>query len=149
MIYIATLVALGAAILAHVLRVPGFTEQVSIPITPLVIALAFGVIARLLPKMRKGFAKIVPAWVPRPDLVVWASGAIELAGAIGLLIPGLRVWAASLLAIFFIAIFPANVKDAQRRAARGGNFARIIVPRALLQVLFVGLCVWVVIAEIN
>jgi uncharacterized membrane protein len=59
-------------------------------------------------------AHIVPPRLPRPDLIVTISGALELAGAAGLLLPPLRTPAAVGLALLLLAVFPANV-----RAARG------------------------------
>lgn len=53
--------------------------------------------------------RIVPGWVPWPREVVWISGVLELAGAIGLLLPRTRRWAAWGLFALTIAVTPANV----------------------------------------
>ena len=55
---------------------------------------------------------IVPAWVPRPREAVLVTGACEIAGAIGLLIPRLRPFAGIMLALYAVCVFPANVKHA-------------------------------------
>jgi uncharacterized membrane protein len=55
------------------------------------------------------FATIVPPFLPyRPQLVL-VSGAMELAGAVGLLLPAFTRAASVCLAGLMVAIFPANV----------------------------------------
>lgn len=58
------------------------------------------------------FLPIMPDWVPWPYEVVLVTGALEIAGAIGLMIPRLRPAAAILLAAYAVAVFPANIKHA-------------------------------------
>jgi uncharacterized membrane protein len=55
------------------------------------------------------YAKIMPPIFPRPELLVAISGAAEIAGGIGLLIPALRRAAAWGLILLLIAVFPANI----------------------------------------
>ncbi|WP_051215638.1 DoxX family protein [Granulicoccus phenolivorans] len=52
---------------------------------------------------------MVPDFVPDPGLAVTLSGIAELAGAVGLLIPGLALPAAAGLSLLLIGVFPANV----------------------------------------
>ena len=56
--------------------------------------------------------EIVPGWVPFPRETVFVTGIIELAGAIALLIPRTRWWAGVLLALYVLAVWPANFKHA-------------------------------------
>src|SRR3954451_3039095 len=58
------------------------------------------------------YVSIVPASLPRPELLVQLSGIAELAGAIGLLIPATRRLAGIGLIALFVAVFPANVNMA-------------------------------------
>ena len=58
------------------------------------------------------FLPIVPDWVPRPRDVVLATGACELAGAAGLLVPRTRRLAGVMLALYAVCVFPANIKHA-------------------------------------
>src|SRR5262245_19242080 len=58
------------------------------------------------------FVSIMPAVLPAKLLLVYVSGACEIAGAIGLQIPRLRRAAAWGLFALFIAVFPANVNQA-------------------------------------
>lgn len=57
----------------------------------------------------KGFVRIVPRFLPAPLLLVYVSGAFEILGGAGLLVPGTRRWAAWGLIALFIAVFPANI----------------------------------------
>jgi uncharacterized membrane protein len=56
--------------------------------------------------------QITPAWVPFPGAVVYATGVAELAGVVALLVPRLRWWAGVALAIYVIAVWPANIMQA-------------------------------------
>ena len=58
------------------------------------------------------FAPIMPAWVPAPAAVIVFTGACEVAGGIGLLIPATRWWAGLMLGLYAVAVFPANLHHA-------------------------------------
>ena len=58
------------------------------------------------------FLPIMPAWVPAPREVVLFTGACEVAGGAGLLIPRLRRLAGVMLALYAVAVFPANLHHA-------------------------------------
>ena len=55
------------------------------------------------------FERIVPPMLPAPRLLVLLSGAAEVAGGLGLLLPATRRWAAWGLLALLVAVFPANV----------------------------------------
>jgi uncharacterized membrane protein len=55
---------------------------------------------------------ITPGWVPFPRAVVFITGVLELLGAVGLLAPRLRWWAGVALALYVLAVWPANIKQA-------------------------------------
>jgi uncharacterized membrane protein len=59
-----------------------------------------------------GYVRIVPRWLPAPHALVSVSGACEILGGLGLLIPATRAWAAWGLIALFVAVFPANVNMA-------------------------------------
>jgi uncharacterized membrane protein len=63
--------------------------------------------------------KITPAFVPYPYAVALITGWLELAGAIGLLWPRTRRAAGIALALYILAVWPANIHQA---------FAHIVVP---------------------
>jgi len=55
------------------------------------------------------YLKIVPPKLPWREAAVYVSGVAEIAGGVGLLIPGLRRAAAWGLVALLIAVFPANI----------------------------------------
>ncbi|HEV2986532.1 MAG TPA: DoxX family protein [Vicinamibacterales bacterium] len=64
--------------------------------------------------MKEDLIAMVPPRLARPDLLVFITGVAELAGAIGLLIPMTRFWAACGLMTLMILMFPANASAAMR-----------------------------------
>jgi uncharacterized membrane protein len=56
------------------------------------------------------FVRIVPPFLPRPDVLVAVSGAAELAGAAGLLVPATRHLAAWGLIALLVSVYPANIQ---------------------------------------
>ena len=56
-----------------------------------------------------GMAKMLPGFIPYKTEIIYLTGLIEIAGAIGLWIPRLRVTTAWLLIVFFVLILPANI----------------------------------------
>jgi uncharacterized membrane protein len=67
------------------------------------------------------FLPIVPEWVPEPRLVVLATGACEIAGAIALMTGRLRYAAGVMLALYAVCVYPANIKHAVDSVAIGGS----------------------------
>jgi len=67
----------------------------------------------------RGFIRIVPRWLPAPAALVAISGACEILGGVGLLVPAPRRWAAWGLIALFVAVFPANVNMAIHRLSFG------------------------------
>ena len=77
------------------------------------LAAVFYVGAGALHFLRPGpYLKIMPSYVPWHLVMVYVSGAAEIAGGTGLLVPPLRRAAAWGLAALLIAVFPANVNMA-------------------------------------
>lgn len=93
--------------------------------------------------MRHDLARMVPAGVPRPEAVVIFTGVCEVLGAIGLLVPRVQRLAGIGLVVFLLAVFPANVKAAREGVGLGGRAATPLVARLPMQVLFIGLVLWV------
>lgn len=67
-----------------------------------------------------GFLAIMPDWVPYPREVVLATGVCEIAGAFALLTQRLRRLAGLMLALYAIAVFPANIKHALQNVPIAG-----------------------------
>ena len=55
------------------------------------------------------YIAMMPPWLPAPAILVAISGAAEIAGGLGVLIPSCRRWAAWGLIALLIAVFPANL----------------------------------------
>jgi len=93
--------------------------------------------------LAESMAAMVPPAVPAPLLVVYATGVLEILGGIGLLVPRTRRAAAWCLALFLVAVFPANVYAALNRVGLGGHAdgPGYLWLRAPLQVFFLA---WVV-----
>ena len=88
-------------------------------------------------KRRRDLLRMVPAAFPRPDLIVTITGLLEVLGALGLLLPTTAGAAAASLALLLAAMFPANVRAAQRNLTIGGKTATGLPLRTLLQVVFI------------
>jgi uncharacterized membrane protein len=59
-----------------------------------------------------GFLPIVPGWVPWPRETVLATGICEIAGGVGLLTGRFRRFAGTMLALYALSVWPANIKHA-------------------------------------
>ncbi len=87
--------------------------------------------------MRKDLIAMVPPSLPRPELLVFLTGIAELAGAIGLLVPSLRFWAACGLTLLLVLLLPANVSAARRAVLLRGRRATPLWIRVPMPVLFI------------
>ena len=93
-------------------------------------------------KMKRDLVRMMPDWIPRPMALIYFTGVCEIAGAIGLLLPSLRQAAGIALIVFFIVVFPANVKAARTGVAVGGKRTTPLWLRASMQMLFIVLTWW-------
>lgn len=94
------------------------------------------------------FLKIMPAFVPSPEAVIFWTGIAELAGAIGLVqpfSPGLRRAAGIGLALYALCVWPANVNHMLLDMARadGGFGMGYHIPRMFVQPVLIWLALWV------
>jgi uncharacterized membrane protein len=87
--------------------------------------------------MKKDLMAMVPPALPRPDLLVFLTGIAELAGAVGLLFPRTRLWAAYGLILLMAAMLPANISAARRGVLLRGRPATSLWLRVPMQVLFI------------
>lgn len=74
------------------------------------ISLLFFGIDHLITPTR--YLPMIPRFVPAPRLIVLFTGLCEIAGGTGLWIAALRSPAGWALAVYFVCVFPANVKNA-------------------------------------
>ncbi len=102
----------------------------------LVTMFLFTAVSHFAP-MRVDLIAMVPRTLPRPDLIVFATGVAEIAGAVGLLIPATRLWAACGLIALLLAMLPANVSAARHGLSLRGRRATPLLLRVPMQVLFI------------
>ena len=113
-------------------------------IARLILALAFltaGVLHLLIPAP---FIDITPEWVPMKPVVIAATGMVEIAGAIGLLLPRWRRAAGVGLALYAVCVFPANIHHAVIDLDRAQPLLGWAYhgPRLLFQPVIVWWCLW-------
>ena len=89
------------------------------------------------------FVRIVPPYLPAPLLLVYLSGAAEIAGALGLLLPTTRRLAALGLLVLLVAVFPANIYMLQIHGAGVAVPLWALWLRLPLQLLLMGWVWWV------
>jgi uncharacterized membrane protein len=93
--------------------IPGAVRSDSVPSTMRLIrqlAGPFFVFAGVMHFVKpRLYQRIVPPYVPAPKASVYASGAAEIAGGVGLMIPRYRRQAGWWLIATLIGVFPANV----------------------------------------
>ena len=87
--------------------------------------------------------RMVPPFVPFPSAMVYATGVLELLGALGLVIAVTRRAAAFSLAALFVLLLPANVYAALAGVPFHGGEASPLWLRIPEQVLYVGAVLWV------
>jgi uncharacterized membrane protein len=111
----------------------------------LILAAFFYTVAGSLHFLHPGpYLKIMPPQIPWHLPMIYLSGAAEIAGGIGLLIPILRRPAAWGLTALLIAVFPANIYMAINHI----RFTQIPIPtpllwaRLALQPLFIWWVLW-------
>jgi uncharacterized membrane protein len=92
---------------------------------------------------RRDLIAMVPAALPRPDVLVAATGVAEAVLAVLLLVPRIRSVAALALIALFVVMFPANVSAARRGVQLRGRMATPLWLRTPMQVLFI-LWAWLV-----
>jgi uncharacterized membrane protein len=109
----------------------------------LAVMFTFTAAAHFMPSMRPDMIRMVPPGLPSPDVLVTVTGLLELAGAIGLLVPATATLAAWCLMALLVALFPANVYAVQAGLEFAGRAATPLVWRLPLQLFWIGALWWV------
>ncbi|QWT25090.1 DoxX family protein [Subtercola sp. PAMC28395] len=104
-------------------------------------------INHFLPSGRRTMAAMIPpsmrrAGILSPSNLVLFTGLCEIAGGVGLFLPATRPIAAVALAVFLVAVFPANAYAAAHKD-RFGALAIPLVPRAIAQVVLIAILLFV------
>ena len=99
----------------------------------------------------KGMLMMIPGFIPFRKELVYITGIIEIAAAVGLLIPRIRIMTAWFLIVFFILLLPANIYAATRqvdyqKGTLDGPGTTYLWFRVPLQILFI---LWVYFAAIE
>ena len=96
-------------------------------------------------RMKEDLVRMVPPAFPNPRALVFVTGLLEIAGAIGLMVPATRRLAAAGLALLLIALFPANVSAARRGLSLRGKPVTPLPIRLPIQLLFLAAAIWIAI----
>ncbi len=86
---------------------------------------------------------MVPPFVPFAGAVVYATGVLELAGAVGLVLAGTRRAAGVSLAVLFVLLLPANIYAAVADVPFNGGDATPLWLRIPLQAIYIAAALWV------
>jgi len=94
-------------------------------------------------KYTKGMVLMMPGFMPLKEAWVYFTGIIEMAAAVGLLIPSLKTTTSWLLILFFVLILPANIHSAfqhidYEKGTQDGKGSSYLWFRIPLQLLFIG-----------
>jgi len=98
-------------------------------------------------KMKHDLARMIPAYFPRPLLLVYITGVLELLGALGLMLPQFRKIAGICLIALLVGMFIANVNAAQKGVTLRGKPPTPLWLRIPMQVWFVALLWWSTLAR--
>jgi uncharacterized membrane protein len=132
-----------ARLIAAAGRMPAARSTVGALRFALAIMFLFTGASHFLPATQPDFIRMVPSVLPFPEHLVTLTGILQLAGAIGLLIPRFTSLSAYCLAALLVAMFPANVYAAVVGVDFGGRAASPLVWRLPLQLFWIGALVWV------
>jgi uncharacterized membrane protein len=94
-------------------------RQARLPLSRYALALFFSVAGLLHFIFPAAYAGIMPPWLPAPLLLVYVSGACELAGGVGLLPVRTRRLAGIGLIALSLAVLPANLQMLLNARAAG------------------------------
>jgi len=91
-----------------------------------------------------GLALLLPMWVPFPIEIIYVTGILEIAAALGLLIPRFARLTGICLIVFLIAVFPANIYGAFGHVDLGAHsFGPVyLLIRGPMQLLFIFWTYW-------
>jgi len=116
------------------------TVQLVLRILLAIVFVGMG-IAHFRPGPARGMAAMIPDYITRGGLVsgmslVRFTGACEIAGGIGLLVPVTTFLAGIMLVVFLVAVFPAN-HFASQHPERFGAAAIPFWPRYIAQLVVI------------
>lgn len=99
----------------------------------------------------EAMAAMLPPSVPARVVVIYATGVLELAAAVGLLMPGLSRAAGICLILFLLCVLPANIYSAVNRVEMGGHAMgpRYLALRVPLQIILMAWAWWFAVRRVR
>jgi uncharacterized membrane protein len=92
--------------------------------------------------MKHDYAAMLPGFVPNELWVIHLTGALQILGAVGLLVPRTRRLAGVSLALLLVAMFPGNVYAAVNDIEFRGDAPTPLWLRTPIQLFFIGMVLW-------
>jgi uncharacterized membrane protein len=89
--------------------------------------------------LKYDLAAMIPDRLPGGLWVIYLTGILEIAGAVGLLVPRTRRLAGVCLVLLLAGIFPANVNAALNEITLGGETPASLWVRTPMQLLYIGM----------
>lgn len=86
---------------------------------------------------RADLIRMVPPVFSKPYLLVSLTGYLEIAGAIGILLPATAKIASVCLVVLLLVMFPANIYAAKNKLTLGTKPVTRLKQRAALQLIFI------------
>lgn len=93
--------------------------------------------------MKHDYAAMLPEFVPNKLWIIYLTGALQVTGAVGLLVPRTRRLAGVCLALLLVAMFPGNVYAALNGIEFRGEPPTPLWLRTPIQLFFIGMVLWV------
>jgi uncharacterized membrane protein len=92
--------------------------------------------------VKNDYAAMIPSPFPKSLWLIYLTGVLEIAGAIGLLLARVRKVAGVCLIVLLVALFPANVNAALNDIPFRGQPPTSLWLRGLIQLFFVAMIWW-------
>jgi uncharacterized membrane protein len=92
--------------------------------------------------IKHDYAAMLPGPLSGNLGIIYLSGVLEIAGAVGLLVPRTRRLAGICLALYLVAVFPGNVYAAVNEVPFRGEPPTPLWLRTPIQLLFIGMVLW-------
>jgi uncharacterized membrane protein len=93
-------------------------------------------------RLKNDMAAMIPPPLTGALWVIYVTGILEFAGAVGLLVPSLSRLAGWCLIALLVAMFPANAYAALRSVKLGGRPATPLIYRTPLQIFWIAVLWW-------
>ncbi|WP_339255139.1 hypothetical protein [Paenibacillus sp. FSL P2-0136] len=88
-------------------------------------------------RRRSDLVRMVPPFFPQKEWIVTVTGMLEIAGAIGILLPAFSAAASVCLILLLIAMLPANIYAARMNMTIGGKPVPKLAVRVGIQLIFI------------